>query len=123
MKRNLIINELQKKIERDTKIYELAKIVPYSVKEVKNQLSKFNYSEIEVLYKIVCMGYDYDKFKEVISKKEIDLKRLVAAARGGIYLKRASTIMENLGLTVSEAVKRLSDQISELETKEKDDED
>lgn len=69
MKRNLIINELQKKIERDTKIYELAKVVPYPVKEVRNQLSKFNYSEIEVLYKIVCMGYDYDQFREIISKK------------------------------------------------------
>lgn len=123
MKRNLIINELQKKIERDTKIYELATVVPHPVKEVKNQLSKFNYSEIEVLYKIVCMGYDYDQFKRIISEDKVDLERLLVAAKLSKNLNSITKSFKNAAITFSEANKAIAEKMAKVNIKVKDNED
>lgn len=122
MKRNFIINELQKKIDRDTKIYKLAKIVPYSVKEVKKQLSKFNYSEIEVLYKIVCMGYDYDQFREIILKKEINLERLLVATKLHLNFYKAAEAFKNTSITFFEANKAIAEKMAKVNIKGKDNE-
>ena len=123
MKRNLIINELQKKIERDTKIYELATVVPHPVKEVRNQLSKFNYSEIEVLYKIVCMGYDYDKFKRIISEDKVDLERLLVAAKLSKNLNSITKSFKNAAITFSEANKAIAEKMAKVNIKVKDNKD
>lgn len=123
MKRNLIINELQKKIDRDTKVYELAKITPYPVKEIKNHLSNFDYSEIEALYKVVCMGLDYDKFRKLISKREYSLERILIAAPLIKNYKNVAETFKKASISFSEANKAIAEKMAKVNIKVKDNED
>ena len=122
MKRNLVINELQKKIKKDTKIYELAAITPYSVLQIKNHLSDLDYLEIEALYKIVCKGLDYDKFRKLISKREYSLERILIAASLIKSYKNVAETFKKASISFSEANRAIIELMAKPNKKEKENE-